>query len=176
MKLARVENRTRQDRHEFSDSLAMSLRFTLRQLEYLAAVGETGSIAAAAQRVNVASPSISAAIAQLEAVPGLPLFVRRPAQGLARTQAGREIVEQARAVLGGAARPSNAISHRMTIVCANYAGTGGDPTYSGAVLIVGPDAEVLAKAGSAAALPVTDLPEPDEQLIQTQIEDYRPVR
>ena len=44
----------------------MPLRFTLRQLEYLVAVGEAGSIAVAAERVNVSSPSISAAIVQLE--------------------------------------------------------------------------------------------------------------
>lgn len=82
----------------------MALRFTLRQLEYLVAVGETGSITAAASRVNVSSPSVSAAIAQLEADLGLPLFVRRPAQGLTPTPAGRAITEEARAVLKGAAR------------------------------------------------------------------------
>ena len=41
-------------------------RLTLRQLEYLVAVGETGSIARAADRLNVSSPSISSAITQLE--------------------------------------------------------------------------------------------------------------
>jgi len=77
----------------------MPLRFTLRQLEYLVAVGETGSIAAASDRVNVSSPSISAAIAQLEQEFGLPLFVRQHAQGLSLTQAGREMLDQARVVL-----------------------------------------------------------------------------
>lgn len=82
----------------------MALRFTLRQLEYLVAVGETGSIAAAADRVNVSSPSISAAIAQLEQGFGLPLFVRRHAQGLSLTQGGRQFVAEARAVLAAAGR------------------------------------------------------------------------
>ncbi len=82
----------------------MPLRFTLRQLEYLVAVGETGSIAAAADRVNVSSPSISVAIAQLEQEFGLPLFVRRHAQGLSLTQGGRQFVDEARAVLAAAAR------------------------------------------------------------------------
>lgn len=59
----------------------MPLRFTLRQLEYLVAVGECGSIVLAADRVNVSSPSISAAIAQLEQELGLQLFVRRHANG-----------------------------------------------------------------------------------------------
>lgn len=82
----------------------MPLRFTLRQLEYLVAVGECGSIAGAAERARVSSPSISAAIAQLEAEFGLPLFVRRHAQGLAPTQGGRQFIDQARAVLAQAAR------------------------------------------------------------------------
>ena len=75
------------------------LGYTLRQLEYFVAVGETGSIAAASDKVNVSSPSISAAIAHLEAVFGLPLFVRQHAQGLSLTSGGRRMLEQARTVL-----------------------------------------------------------------------------
>ena len=82
----------------------MQVRFTLRQLEYLVAVGEAGSIALAAERMNVSSPSISTAIAQLEQEFGLQLFVRRHAQGLSPTEAGRRMVAEARAVLGGAGR------------------------------------------------------------------------
>ncbi|WP_333827636.1 LysR family transcriptional regulator [Pararhodobacter sp.] len=75
------------------------LKYTLRQLEYFVAVGETGSIARASEKVNVSSPSISAAVAQLEQQFGLPLFVRQHAQGLSLTQAGREMLAQARVVL-----------------------------------------------------------------------------
>ncbi|MEZ5912349.1 MAG: LysR family transcriptional regulator [Paracoccaceae bacterium] len=75
------------------------LRYTLRQIEYFVAVGETGSIARAAERLNVSSPSISAAIAQLEQELGLPLFVRHHAQGLSLTSAGRRMLEQARRAL-----------------------------------------------------------------------------
>ena len=75
------------------------LRYTFRQLEYFVAVGETGSIARASERINVSSPSISSAISQLEAEFGLPLFVRQHAQGLSLTQAGRQMLEQARLVL-----------------------------------------------------------------------------
>jgi DNA-binding transcriptional LysR family regulator len=85
----------------------MPLRFTLRQLEYLVAVGECGSIAQASARVNVSSPSISAAIAQLEAEFGLPLFVRRHAHGLSLTQGGRQFVSLARKVLAEAATLSD---------------------------------------------------------------------
>lgn len=77
----------------------MPLRFTLRQLEYFVAVGEAGSIALASEKVHVSSPSISAAIGQLEAEFGLQLFVRKHAQGLALTQAGRQFMAQAKHVL-----------------------------------------------------------------------------
>ena len=75
------------------------LRYTLRQLEYLVAAGEAGSIASALEKVNVSSPSISAAIVQLEQEFGLALFVRQHAQGLSLTQAGRQMMEQAKIVL-----------------------------------------------------------------------------
>ncbi|WP_133485411.1 LysR family transcriptional regulator [Aliiroseovarius marinus] len=77
----------------------MALRFTLRQLEYFVAVGEEGSISQASERVNVSSPSISAAISQLEDEFGLPLFVRKHAHGLSLTQAGRQFMAQAKQVL-----------------------------------------------------------------------------
>ena len=77
----------------------MALRFTLRQLEYFVAVGEEGSISQASERVNVSSPSISAAISQLEDEFGLPLFVRKHAHGLSLTQAGRQFIVQAKKVL-----------------------------------------------------------------------------
>lgn len=80
----------------------MALRFTLRQLEYFVTVGEQGSIAQASAQVNVSSPSISAAISQLEEEFGLPLFVRKHAHGLSLTQAGRQFMEQARKVLAEA--------------------------------------------------------------------------
>lgn len=75
------------------------LRYTLRQLEYFVAVGETGSIARASERINVSSPSISSAISQLEQEFGLPLFVRQHAQGLSLTQPGRELLVQAKLIL-----------------------------------------------------------------------------
>ncbi|KEJ89227.1 LysR family transcriptional regulator [Sulfitobacter donghicola] len=80
----------------------MQLRFTIRQLEYFVAVGEQGSIAQASAMVNVSSPSISAAITQLEAEFGLPLFVRKHAHGLSLTQAGAQFLAQARKVLAEA--------------------------------------------------------------------------
>lgn len=91
----------------------MALRFTLRQLEYLVAVGEYGSVTEAAERVNVSAPSVSAAISQLEKEFGITLFVRRHAHGLSLTQAGRTFVDQARQILGEAAK-LNALSNELT--------------------------------------------------------------
>ncbi len=81
----------------------MPLRYTLRQLEYFVAVGETGSIAAASQQVNVSSPSISAGVSQLEEELGVKLFVRYHAQGLTPTLAGRKLLDHAQMVLRQAA-------------------------------------------------------------------------
>jgi len=80
----------------------MPLRFTLRQLEYFVAVGEAGSIALAAETVNVTAPSMSSAIAQLEAGFGVQLFTRRHSQGSVLTPTGERFIEQARAILEAA--------------------------------------------------------------------------
>ena len=81
----------------------MPLRYTLRQLEYFVAVGETGSVTAASQQVNVSAPSVSAGVSQLEDELGVKLFLRHHAQGLTPTLAGRELLEQAKLVLREAA-------------------------------------------------------------------------
>ncbi len=80
----------------------MPLRFTLRQLEYFVAVGEAGSIAKAAEQVNVSPPSISASIAQLEAEFGVQLFVRKHSHGLTLTAGGRIFLKEAARLLNDA--------------------------------------------------------------------------
>lgn len=81
----------------------MPLRFTFRQLEYLVAVGDAETIALAADRLNVSSPSISSAISQLEAHFGIQIFVRHHAQGLSLTPGGRRLFNAARQILDSAA-------------------------------------------------------------------------
>ena len=102
----------------------MALRVTLRQLEYLVAVGEEGSIAQAAQRLHVSAPSISAAISQLEAELGVQLFHRRHAQGLALTPSGhlilaaaRDALRQAELVLTLAADLRSSVSGPLALGC-----------------------------------------------------------
>ena len=104
----------------------MTLRFTLRQLEYLIAVADCGSVALAAERVNVSSPSISAAIGQLEASFGLQLFVRRHAQGLSLTEGGRQFTATARDVL--------AMAGRLTDRAADITGRVAGPLTVGCLL------------------------------------------
>lgn len=77
----------------------MPFRYTLRQLEYFVAVGNAGSIAAASEKLNVSSPSISAAINQLEVEFGVNLFVREHARGLSLTKAGHKFMERTEFVL-----------------------------------------------------------------------------
>ncbi|MGD1879412.1 MAG: LysR family transcriptional regulator [Kiloniellaceae bacterium] len=75
------------------------MRFTLRQLEYFVAAGETGSITLASERIAISQPSISTAISHLEKELGVQLFLRHHAQGLSLTPAGRRLLREAKALL-----------------------------------------------------------------------------
>ncbi|UXM95140.1 LysR family transcriptional regulator [Bartonella sp. HY329] len=75
------------------------MRITLRQIEYFIATAETGSISLASERVKVSSPSISTAIANLEEELQAKLFIRRHAQGLALTSAGKKALIQAKKII-----------------------------------------------------------------------------
>src|SRR5690606_22189125 len=59
----------------------------LRHLRAVLAVGEKGSINAAAPEVNLSQPAITQGLARLEAVLGHPLFDRHPT-GMKPTPAG----------------------------------------------------------------------------------------
>lgn len=76
------------------------MAFTLKQLRYFVAVAEQGGITPAARQVNIAQPSISAAISQLEADFQVQLFLRHRAQGMSLTSAGRRLLAEARGLLG----------------------------------------------------------------------------
>ena len=75
------------------------MQFTLKQLSYFVAAGEAGSILRAAENIHVSQPSISNAIAHLEDVFQIQLFIRHHAQGMSLTTAGGQIMEQAQALL-----------------------------------------------------------------------------
>jgi len=75
------------------------VRYTLRQLEYFIAAGETRSITLASERINISQASISTAISHLERELGVQLFVRHHAQGLSLTPVGRTLLGEAKRVV-----------------------------------------------------------------------------
>ncbi len=78
-------------------------RYTLRQLQYLVTCIDTGSLAAAAARLNVSQPSISTAMAKLEAELGVQLLLRHHAQGVTPTASAERLLQSARNLLSHAA-------------------------------------------------------------------------
>jgi DNA-binding transcriptional LysR family regulator len=75
------------------------LRYSLRQLRYFVVTAEVLSFTAAARRLHISQPSISTALADLEISFGVQLFIRHHASGLSLTQAGRDLLGQARNLL-----------------------------------------------------------------------------
>jgi LysR family hydrogen peroxide-inducible transcriptional activator len=74
------------------------MRPTLRQMQYIVAIADTGKFGDAARAVNVSQPSLSAQIAEMEAALAVTL-VERSRQGAMLTQAGEEFVRRARLIL-----------------------------------------------------------------------------
>ena len=64
---------------------------TLRQLRALAAISETGSVTAAAQKLHLTQPAVTLQLRALQAIAGLPL-TQRTSDGLRLTDAGRQIL------------------------------------------------------------------------------------
>lgn len=88
--------------------LSMTIPVNFRQIEFLLAVAETGSTAAASRALNISQPSVSLAITRCEEIFGQKLFVRIIGRGMALTPFGqrkiaqlRELEKQARSVLLG---------------------------------------------------------------------------
>jgi DNA-binding transcriptional LysR family regulator len=75
----------------------------LRQLRYLVAIAEAGNLGRAARTLYVSQPALSYALKNLESELGVRLFDRN-AGGVAATEAGREVVAEARRTLHQADR------------------------------------------------------------------------
>lgn len=78
-------------------------QLSLRQLHYALAAAEAGNVTAAARRLNVSQPAISAAISALESHYGTPLFTRQHGQGVGLTGFGRALFPEVRNLLKEAA-------------------------------------------------------------------------
>ncbi len=78
------------------------MNITLKQLRYFDAALRFGSIARAAEDLNISQSSITAAIDQIERTIGAELFRRIPAKGVVATRIGEQVGE--RRVLGPGAQ------------------------------------------------------------------------
>jgi DNA-binding transcriptional LysR family regulator len=76
---------------------------TLRQLEYLVAIAETGSFTLAATRLHVSQPTLSQQIRTLELETGVQL-IERLSRGVRLTPAGKAMYAEAQATLASARR------------------------------------------------------------------------
>ncbi len=74
------------------------MRPTLRQMEYLVAVAETGTMNEAARMTHVSQPSLSSQLSDMEAYLGAPL-IERSRTGATLTPLGKIMVARARIVL-----------------------------------------------------------------------------
>jgi DNA-binding transcriptional LysR family regulator len=81
---------------QWDDRLARRLRF--RDLRYLLAVADQGSMAKAASELGVSQPAISKAIAELENTLGVRLFDRN-AQGVEPTSYGEALMRRGQAII-----------------------------------------------------------------------------
>ncbi len=75
------------------------MNLSLRQLRYVVAAADCGHVTDAAKRLNVSQPSVSSAIAEVEAEIGVPLFIRHHARGVTLTPVGEKVVNEARLLL-----------------------------------------------------------------------------
>lgn len=95
----------------------MAHRPTIRQLEYLVALGETGHFGEAAKRCHVSQPTLSVQVALLEQRLGCALIDRTPGS-VAPTPAGAEIIAFARTVL-------NTLDGMIAVASASRSSLGG---------------------------------------------------
>ena len=71
---------------------------TLNQLKYIIEIAETGSITTAAQRLFIAQPSLSKAVAELEKEMGISIFARTN-RGVYLTEDGTKFLSYARQII-----------------------------------------------------------------------------
>jgi len=98
----------------------------LRHLRYLVAVVEEGTVTAAAARLHVAQPGVSAQLRQLERDLGEPLLARGP-RGVTPTAAGAAVLPYARAALAAAEGARLAVDELKGLV-RGHVGVGMAPS------------------------------------------------
>ena len=103
-----------------------------RELRYFVAVAEEKHVGRAAQRLGIAQPPLSRAIAQLERRLGAELFIRGP-RGMTLTTAGQTLLDEGRAALAAieaaerrTRRAVETVSRRATVVLTAKAGASSE--------------------------------------------------
>lgn len=96
---------------------------SLRQLEYLIAAADTGSVTAAAAKVYLSQSAVSTALTDLEETLGVQIFIRHP-RGLSVTNVGQEVLTDARRLLAAmedlrnsARESSESLSGKLVVGC-----------------------------------------------------------
>ncbi|GAA4028662.1 LysR substrate-binding domain-containing protein [Arthrobacter methylotrophus] len=96
---------------------------SLRQLEYLIAAADTGSVTAAAARVYLSQSAVSTALTDLEEALGVQIFIRHP-RGLSLTNVGQQVLTDARRLVSGmedlrnsARESSESLSGKLVVGC-----------------------------------------------------------
>jgi len=115
-------------------------KFRLRHIELVAALYEAGSILKAAQRLNVAQPTVTKALKDIEATLGAPLF-ERSNRGLAPTAYGEIFARHAKIVLSQLRHAAEELEDRRI----GYSGKVTVGTLLAASASILPDAIVLLK-------------------------------
>lgn len=87
---------------------------TLRQMEYLVAVIDTGSVSAGAQACHVSQATVSSALAALERALACTLLLRGPARRALPTPEGLAFGNRARAVLAAAQEAVESVDSSLT--------------------------------------------------------------
>ena len=82
----------------FADLYKGDLNMTLQQLKYIITIAETGSITMAAERLFIAQPSLSKAVAELEKEMGISIF-NRSNRGVYLSEEGTKFLSYARQVV-----------------------------------------------------------------------------
>jgi LysR family transcriptional regulator, low CO2-responsive transcriptional regulator len=108
---------------------------TFRRLQVFVAVAETGSFAAAARRLGIAQPSVSAHIRSLEHEAGASLFERASGRAAALTSTGQTFLAHARDLVADATRLEQKLAtargetrHSLVVNCQR---TLADPLFRG---------------------------------------------
>lgn len=96
----------------------------LRELEQFVAVATAGTFTAAARRVHLSQPALTAAIQRLEHEVGAPLF-DRGRHGAALTAAGRALLPRAQAALAAFADGKRAVAELTGLVAGEVRIGGG---------------------------------------------------